>query len=137
MPYLLKIDEKSGCAFIKWHGVFSLDENRKFRSDTADNAAFQACTKRLHDTRGVDISVPTSVIRTVAYADPVTTEPFVEVRSAILVSSEMAFGMMRMFSTMYQDPRMNMRVFRNLDDAKAWLGLPADLGDPFDTMTDD
>ena len=134
MPYLLKIDEKTGCALIKWHGIFSLDENRKFRSDTADNAAFQACTKRLHDTRGVDISVPSSVIRTVAHADPVTTEPFVEVRSAILVSSEMAFGMMRMFSTMYQDPRMNMRVFRNLGDAKAWLGLPADLGDPFDTM---
>ena len=28
----------------------------------------------------------------------------------------------------------NGHVFRDLEEAKAWLGLPADLGDPFEDM---
>ena len=39
-----------------------------------------------------------------------------------------------MFATLSDLSGMNLNVFRELEEAKAWLGLPADLGDPFEDM---
>ncbi len=42
--------------------------------------------------------------------------------------------MMRMFTTMSDESGMNLKVFRDLEAAKVWLGLPEDLGDSFEDM---
>ena len=42
--------------------------------------------------------------------------------------------MMRMLAAMRERPGLILNVFRELEGAKAWLGLPADLGDPFEDM---
>ncbi len=55
-------------------------------------------------------------------------------RVAILTSSDLGFGMMRMLVLMRERPELVLNVFRDLEEAKAWLGLPAELGDPFEDM---
>jgi hypothetical protein len=45
--------------------------------------------------------------------------------------------MMRMLASMRERPGLVLNVFRDLEEAKAWLGLPADLGDPFEDMARD
>ena len=75
MPYLIKFDQQLGCAFIKWSGVFSIEENQRFRVDTIDNAAYLASTKRLHDVRSVDINVPVLEVQSTARVFQPTTGP--------------------------------------------------------------
>ena len=69
MPYSLTIDETLGCAFIKWTGIFSLDEAQAFYRDQANQAGFRRCLKRFHDVREVDFAVTATEIRRVAKID--------------------------------------------------------------------
>ncbi len=52
----------------------------------------------------------------------------------MLASSDISFGMMRMFAAMYERPGLVLKVFRNIEEAQAWLGLTNEDGDPFETM---
>ena len=47
-----------------------------------------------------------------------------EFRVAILVPSDLGYGMARMFSTHREAKGESVRVFRELDEARRWLGLP-------------
>ncbi len=84
--------------------------------------------------RLADVDVPASEIQSVAEAaSPKVTANTVR-KVAILTSSDLGFGMMRMLALMRERPGLALNVFRDLEEAKAWLGLPADLGDPFEDM---
>jgi hypothetical protein len=39
-----------------------------------------------------------------------------------------------MLASMRERPGLTLNVFRDLEEAKAWLELPTDLGDPFEDM---
>ena len=137
MPFSLKIDENLDCAFVKWSGGFSHDDSRIFHRETADNARYRQCSKRLHDVRHVNFDVPTSEVDSAARTWAPEGAQQIECKSAILASSSLSFGVMRMFSAMYERPGMTLNVIRDLEEAKEWLGIPADIGDPFEEMTSD
>ncbi len=137
MPYSLKIDEVLECAFIKWHGVFSWEEHRIYGRETADEASFQKCPKRFHDARRVVFDIPAPEVHRVARSVTSRNDTPGMPWSVILVSSELGLDVMRMFATMSDLSGMNLNVFRELKEAKAWLGLPADVGDPFKDMPSD
>ncbi len=82
----------------------------------------------------MDVDVPTSEVRKVATTPSPKVDPDVVRKVAILASSDFGFGMMRMLALMRERPGLVLDVFRDLEEAKAWLGLPADLGDPFEDM---
>ena len=44
-------------------------------------------------------------------------------KRAIVVVSNVAFGMARMFQIVREDAREEVRVFRDIDEARGWLGL--------------
>jgi hypothetical protein len=135
MPYILKSDDALGCIFIKWRGTFSSEEGSAHYREIAGLVGFQQGSHLFHDARLVDVSVPTSEIRDVAKAPSPKVDSAIVRKVAILVSSDLGFGMMRMLGAMRERPGLVLNVFRDLEEAKAWLGLPADLGDPFEYMT--
>ena len=54
--------------------------------------------------------------------------PFVpEARRAVVVSTDVAFGLARMFGTYREtiSSKDQIRIFRDIRDAEQWLGLPA------------
>ncbi len=134
MPYILKSDESLGCIFIRWSGTFSSEEGAAHYREIAGYESFQKGAHLFHDTRLVDVDVPTSEVQKVATAASPKVEPDVVRKVAILASSDVGFGMMRMLASMRERPGLVLNVFRDLEEAKAWLGLPADLGDPFEDM---
>ena len=134
MPYILKSDDALGCIFIRWSGTFSSEEGAAHYREIAGYESFQKGAHLFHDTRLVDVDVPTSEIRKVATAPSPKVDPDVARKVAILASSDFGFGMMRMLALMRERPGLVLDVFRDLEEAKAWLGLPADLGDPFEDM---
>ena len=47
-------------------------------------------------------------------------------RIAIVTSSDLVFGMSRMYAILMEDAPITVRVFRNMEDAMTWLGNPTD-----------
>jgi hypothetical protein len=134
MPYALQIDEDHRCVFIKWRGVFSVAEIQAFRNETAGNTSFRRCSRRFHDLRDVDLNVPTSEVQRIANVATPPDARQIAYIGAILVASDVDFGIMRMFVTLYKSPIRVLNVFRVHDEAKAWLGLPQDHPDIFRDM---
>ncbi len=134
MPYILKSDDALGCIFIRWSGTFSYEEGAAYYREIAGYESFQQGSHLFHDVRLVDLDVPTNEIHKVATAASPKVDPDVVRKVAVLTSSDMGFGMMRMLVSMRERPGLVLNVFRDLEEAKAWLGLPADLGDPFEDM---
>ena len=134
MPYILKSEDALGCIFIRWRGTFSYEEGAAHYREVAEFESFQQGSHIFHDVRLVNIDVPASEIQSVAKAaSPKVTANTVR-KVAILTSSDLGFGMMRMLALMRERPELVLNVFRDLEEAKAWLGLPAELGDPFEDM---
>ena len=134
MPYILKSEDALGCIFIRWSGTFSSEEGAAHYREIAGYESFQQGSHLFHDVRLVDVDVPTNEIQKVATAASPKVDPDVVRKVAVLTSSDMGFGMMRMLASMRERPGLVLNVFRDLEEAKAWLGLPADLGDPFEDM---
>ncbi len=134
MPYILKSEDALGCIFIRWRGTFSYDEGAAHYREIAGYESFQQGSNLFHDVRLVDVDVPESEIHSVATAASPKMNANIVRKVAILTSSDLGFGMMRMLALMRERPGLALNVFRDLEEAKAWLGLPADLGDPFEDM---
>ncbi len=134
MPYVLKSDDALACIFIRWSGTFSSEEGAAYYREIAGYESFQQGSHLFHDARLVDVDVPASEIHSVARAASPKVDPNIVRKVAILTSSDVGFGMMRMLALVRERPGLVLEVFRDLEKAKAWLGLPADLGDPFEDM---
>ncbi len=134
MPYILKNADALGCIFIRWSGTFSSEEGAAHYREISGYEIFQKGAHLFHDTRLVDVDVPTSEVQKVATAASPKVGPDIVRKVAILASSDFGFGMMRMLASMRERPGLVLDVFRDLEEAKAWLGLPADPGDPFEDM---
>ncbi len=134
MPFILKSDDTIGCIFIKWRGTFSAEEGFAQYREVGQLAGYQQGAHLFHDARLVDFNVPDSEIRKVAQPPPPQANSNVVRKVATLVSSDLGFGMMRVLSAIRERHGLELRVFRDLEEAKAWLGLPADIGDPFEDM---
>ncbi len=137
MPYVLKSDNDLGCIFIRWRGTFSREEGAAHYREIAGLVSFQQGSHLFHDVRLVDVNVPASEIREVARAKSPNVDSDNDRKVAVLAPSDLGFGMMRMLASVREHPGLTLNVFRDLEQAKAWLGLPADLGDPFEGMVGD
>jgi hypothetical protein len=61
-----------------------------------------------------------------------------DVRTAILVASNVGFGCARMFETLLQHPQVTVEVFRDREAALAWLGAgPTRVGVPLSVEQDE
>ncbi len=121
MPYILKSEDALGCIFIRWRGTFSYDEGAAHYREIAGYESFQQGSHLFHDVRLVDVDVPTSEVRSVATAASPKVNADVGRKVDILTSSDFSFGMMRMLALMRERPELALNVFRDIEEAKAWL----------------
>lgn len=86
----------------------------------ADDSRFRSGFNQLCDLRDVtEMRVGTSGIRQI-----VSLNPFVAgSRRAVVVASDVAFGMARMYQILTDASPDELEVFRDLDEALRWLGV--------------
>jgi len=135
MSCVFKHDDELGCIFVKWRGTFSRETADAYSRDVAALPGFHSGWNYFHDMRTADVKVPGTVIRDAARVDGPPRRPDGMRKAAILVSTDVAFGMMRMLAVFRERPGLTVDVFRDLEEAKAWLELPPEIGDPFADMT--
>jgi hypothetical protein len=80
--------------------------------------------KELSDVRAVEqLQVTVDGVRRLVALDKVQSADLVDYQLAIVVSADLVFGMARMYETLTEDSVQDVGVFRDMEEAKAWLGV--------------
>ena len=95
MPHLMIVADAHECLFVKWSGALSLEGRRGYAKALEALTPAEAAYRRFHDVRDAVLDVPTEDVAAAARHPVKAGEaPAVRVSSAILVSSELGYGMM-------------------------------------------
>jgi len=130
----IDVRESLNCILVKWGRTPALEDSRAYFEALQRLPAFHAGAHMFNDLRALDPDLPTTFFRRAARLGPTTPISAAGQKLALLVASDVAFGLMRIFATFRQRPGLDVSVFGDLEEAKAWLGLPAGIGDPFADM---
>jgi len=107
---------------VRAWGTLTDEELAENSRTLRDDPRFQPDFSQLADLRGVTLLTATRTgIRYLAQINPFGAGA----RRAIVVGSEVAFGMARMYDLTRADALDEVEVFRDLPDALDWLGLLA------------
>lgn len=120
MPSAYVLDEARSLLLSRAWGVFT-DRDLSAHLDAFTNdPQFRPNFDQLADLREVtSVAITSSGIR-----DQVRENPFGPgSRRALVVSSDAAYGMARMFQTLHEESAAPVEIFRDFDAALAWLGL--------------
>jgi hypothetical protein len=123
MPVEYRIDVSLRTVFTTPFGAFTDRDSREYVEDLRHHPDFESDFNQLFDARDVtSVELSGACVRDIA-AMRMFGEGSLR---AFVVRTDVAFGMVRMFEMLRDDALDQIRVFRNIDDARAWLGLPVD-----------
>ena len=121
MPIEHKIDPETGIMHVRrWGHIDTQDEKEAFQKRSKD-PLLVSDTPVIVECREVDPADSTEVVqyiadRTTRIAADLDCGPI-----AIIVSSDVEYGMARMYMTMTETMHPNTEVFRSYDEGLAWL----------------
>ncbi|MBI3449324.1 MAG: hypothetical protein HY049_10470 [Acidobacteria bacterium] len=120
MPGSYLIDAARGIVFSRGWGVVVDDELLAHSNALASDPRFQPSWKQVADFREVtEIRLTSRGVHSNA-----ETSPFArDARRAFVVVTDEAFGISRMFSLYADTSPDQFRIFRELPQAMAWIGL--------------
>lgn len=119
MPTSYEIDSDRRLVLSRAWGVLTTDDIRLSRAALQADAEFHADFGQLFDLRDVtDIAFSSATMWSIA-----TNSLFAPgVRRAFVAATGLQFGMARMFAAHSEAQNQDVRAFRDLDAALAWLG---------------
>lgn len=136
MSCQVRVDAANGCALFRWRDTVLAKNAAEALQEFERNNDFRRDLSRFSDLRQVTWSIDQARAMVPLQREFLRRYPEqAAARFAILVGNDADFGTARLFisETGYD----NAAVFRRLDEALAWLGLPAEVGDPFANMGTD
>jgi hypothetical protein len=125
MAISYRIDPQLGLVHTTATGVLKDEELLAHKRRLAEDPEFKPEMKELSDVRAVErLEVTTEGVRRLVATDQEQAPQLSDYKLALVVSTDIVFGMARMYQTLTEESVENVRVFRELDEARAWLGLP-------------
>ena len=121
MPVTYRIDKALHLVYVKWEGTVPIEEARAHADRLRVDPDFKPDMAQISDARGVkmDETSGPDALRDLALESPFRSGS----RRAILVDEDVVFGISRMYEAFAQDVGAEIKVFRDLDAARTWLGL--------------
>ncbi|KAA0225873.1 STAS/SEC14 domain-containing protein [Fimbriimonadia bacterium ATM] len=119
MPLAFSIDKKNGVLYLKGTGELAFEELVSVREKFSQDADFHPSLRVLCDFSLASTEMTPEEVR--KFGQLRNWAP--EARIAVVVSSEVLFGTVRMYQEMHDLPADHLRVFRDLTEAREWLGL--------------
>lgn len=121
MPIDYVINEERGIIFSKATGTMTDEATMRHRDSFIQDPAFKSSLWQLLDLTEVDdFQMTQKGIRVLAERNPFSEGS----RRAIAVGNDVAYGMARMYQLLTDQHAHDLTVFKDLEEAKAWLGLP-------------
>jgi hypothetical protein len=128
MPIVHRVDRALGVVFATATGVLTDDDLFEFAQKTANDPEFRSGLHELIDLRAADATlVTTRGLRRVAEIFGAFDGGPSHARIAFVAPADVVFGLSRMYQAFRADSPAEIGVFRELPEARAWLGLPADV----------
>jgi hypothetical protein len=110
-----------GIVFTTMEATLSLGDVRVYLAAVLADPAYHAGMPSLVDCRQVTALLSPADLRTIAAEIAnITTAP-VAGRCAVLAASDVVFGLVRMYEAYSEGAPVEVRAFRDYDEAMAWL----------------
>ena len=120
MAWSYQIDPERGIVFSVFDGTTTDADVSAHQKALSADPAFEPGFSQLLDFRGVtSVRLTAAGVRAVAEAKNFGAGS----RRAIVVASNVAYGMARMFEILRDPEPDTVEVFRDLAEARRWLGL--------------
>jgi hypothetical protein len=124
MPVAYRLDRSADVVFATAHGVITDDEILEYATRMVNDPGIDPGVDQLIDLRGIDAAaVLSDTIRRLAEIfrdyDPVPARA----KLAIVASRDVLFGMARMYEVYRDRDSDSIGVFRDIEEARRWLGL--------------
>jgi len=124
MPISYRIDVERDLVLTLGSGSLTDDDIVQFKARLLRDPDFKPGMRELSDIRGVDqFDVTPAGVQAMVQQDTRDSEKIASHKLAIVVSKAVAYGMARMYQTMTESNIETVRVFRDIDEASAWLQL--------------
>ena len=124
MPISYRIDLQQRIVYTTANGVLTDGELLAHKHRLVRDPDFEAGMVELSDVRGVDrLAVTPEGVRRFVEQDRVDAGRLGNYKLAIVASHDVAFGMARMYATLTEKEASTVAVFRDMEEAKAWLDL--------------
>lgn len=129
MPITYRIDPDQGLILTTATGVLTDDELLDHKRALAADPDFSPGMRQLSDVRGVErLDVTPQGVRLMVALDRHQADQLGAWKLAIVTTADFVFGTARMYQTMTDEELKHVQVFRDMAEARSWLGLPADEG---------
>ena len=126
MPVAHRFDAEAGLLIVVMDGIVGDEDLLKYAQHITENPAIPTGHDELIDLRGAegiaDVSGP--VLRRIADMFTQSDRTPEQSRVALVASSDAAYGLSRMYQTFRSESPLDLRVFREMSEARTWLGLP-------------
>ncbi len=125
MPITYSIDRERNVVFTTIRGVLTDDELLDHKKRLTSDPNFKSGMVELSDAREVgELAVTAEGVGRFVTQDSKDSELLKGYKLAIVASEDVVYGMARMYQTLTEKNVPAVRIFRDLDEAKAWLGCP-------------
>lgn len=122
MPSSYWIDTERGILFSRGWGALSDEELLACANRLRVEPRFRPTFRQVVDFRDLkEIQVTSEGVRSLAQIHPFHRQA----HRAVVVSSDAAFGLTRMFALLADADPEHFGIFRSLEPAMEWIGLPA------------
>ncbi|MFQ5875361.1 MAG: hypothetical protein ACE5JL_16395 [Dehalococcoidia bacterium] len=126
MPITYCIDSVLGLVRTTASGVLTDEELLEHKRALMRDRTFKPGMKELSDVRTVErLEVTPEGVRRLVAVDEAHASRLGDYKLAIVTDGDIVFGMARMYQSLTRENLQNVGVFREIEDAKAWLGLPS------------
>ena len=124
MPISYSIDKDLGVVFTTASEVLTERELLEHKRKLISDPNFEPGFVELSDVRFIsDLAISPSGIEKFVAQDESDAERLKDFKLAIVVSGALEFGMGAMYEMMSREKSTNVRIFRDLGQAKEWLQL--------------
>lgn len=122
MPISFQFDPERNLVIVMAEGIITDDDLQSYRKELTSDPRFRPGMRILSDHRSVERHLLTLEGAYQSMKENGALESkFKDCRQAIVTNSDLHYGMTRMYQTMMSDIFPNMKVFRDMEEAKAWL----------------
>jgi ATP phosphoribosyltransferase regulatory subunit HisZ len=125
MPISHRFDSSMNVLFVEMRGALSDEELLQYAKTATTDTEIPRFCHELIDLRGAEgQGASTESLRRVAATFQDAEQAPEGVKIALVASSDAAYGIARMYQAFRAGSQAVFHVFRQMDEARAWLGLP-------------
>ncbi len=123
MPIKYTIDRIHRVVYTEASGILTEEELIQHKHDLVNHPDFMPGMVELSDAREVrEIAISPAGLQRFTAIDASYADLLKDYKLAIVVTADLAFGMARMYEMMTSGNIPNVHIFRDMEEAKKWLG---------------